>query len=248
MAYIPRGPRRRGLHRAGGRSIVMHPTAVLGGPGEIDAQRGRGEAGRRLAARHREAQGRSPALAAALVDPRVTVYRYTRVRDGLIDYFTPAEMADQARRRRLAARGRDRPPRPAARVDRRRGRAIRRRTPRGARFRRVQDAVRTGRGSGAGRAKLGPRADRRPEFAGRELAAVVDRRGGTLCRVAKPGHRHGRIDLGAVFLVVFLDRVFGGDGRLAGGAVCLWPAWCACCSRYLCCQAWEFSGWPADCW
>ena len=67
-----------------------------------------------------------------------------------------------------------------------------------------------------------------------------------VCRVAKPGHRAGGLDLGAVLPAVFLDRLSGRHGRLARSAVCLWPASCACCWRCSCCRAWAYLGWPAD--
>jgi len=95
VAYIPAQARADAAFIAlAADHIVLHPTAVLGGPGESSPN----EAEINLAAASlrdiAKRKGRSPALAAAMIDPKVTVYRYTRVRDGLVDYFTPQDVAD----------------------------------------------------------------------------------------------------------------------------------------------------------
>ena len=95
VAYIPARARGDAAFIAlAADHIVMHPAAVLGGPGEATLN----EADIRIAAgplrEIAKRKGRSPALAAALVDPSVTVYRYTRIRDGLPDFLTPQDVAD----------------------------------------------------------------------------------------------------------------------------------------------------------
>ncbi|MBI2826193.1 MAG: hypothetical protein HYX69_16050 [Planctomycetia bacterium] len=73
--------------------IVMHPAAVLGGVGESamnEAEIGLAAGSlREIAAR----KNRSPALAAAMVDPNLAVFRYVRVKDGLPEFFTPDDVA-----------------------------------------------------------------------------------------------------------------------------------------------------------
>ena len=96
MAYIPtRAAADAAFIAMAADQIVMHPTAVLGGRGEMLANEAEVKL---IAASLRDIakrKGRSPALAAALVDPSATVYRYTPLRHGLIDYFTPADLAEQ---------------------------------------------------------------------------------------------------------------------------------------------------------
>jgi membrane-bound serine protease (ClpP class) len=95
VAYIPAQARGDAAFVAlAADHIVMHPTAILGGQGEStpsadEVQLTSGSL-RNIAKR----KGRSPAMAAAMVDGDVPVFRYTRVRDGLVDYFTPADLAD----------------------------------------------------------------------------------------------------------------------------------------------------------
>jgi membrane-bound ClpP family serine protease len=96
VAYIPMQARADAAFVAlASDHIVMHPAATLGGAGDA----AQSEAEIKLAADAlrdiAKKKGRSPALAAAMVDPSQTVYRYTRVRDGLIDYFTPQDMAGE---------------------------------------------------------------------------------------------------------------------------------------------------------
>ncbi len=73
--------------------IVMHPDALLGGPGEAalsdaDAKVIAGPL-REIATK----KNRSASLAANLVDRQIEVFRYTRIRDGLVDYYTAEEVA-----------------------------------------------------------------------------------------------------------------------------------------------------------
>ena len=92
----------------------MHPTAVLGGAGESTFSENEvnlaAAALRDLAKR----KGRSPALAAALVDPKVTVYRYTRTARWAGRLLHARGTCRRARTRRLATRSRDRPARAGA--------------------------------------------------------------------------------------------------------------------------------------
>src|SRR4029079_11804106 len=70
--------------------IVMNPQAVLGGSGAeqipADAVPPTVRALEDIAQR----KSRSPGLSAAMVDPDLAVFRWTR-RDGLVDYFSEAE-------------------------------------------------------------------------------------------------------------------------------------------------------------
>jgi membrane-bound ClpP family serine protease len=75
--------------------IVMLPTALLGGPGAAPLE---GDDLRFAATGLEEiarAKFRSPALARAMVDPGVTVFRCVRIKDGAINYWTEAELAAQ---------------------------------------------------------------------------------------------------------------------------------------------------------
>jgi membrane-bound ClpP family serine protease len=75
--------------------VVMRPDAVLGGSGahefsqdEIDRVR---ETIHKVLA---PAKSRSWSLPAAMIDPNLEVFRYTRL--GIVEYFSEAEMAEQA--------------------------------------------------------------------------------------------------------------------------------------------------------
>ncbi len=75
--------------------VVMQTDAFLSGPGafQIDDP----EEIRLTAVSLREIARRnfrSPTLAAALVDPALEVYRYRRLEDGAVEFFTPQEMED----------------------------------------------------------------------------------------------------------------------------------------------------------
>ncbi len=74
--------------------IVMHPDAVLGGPGAYQA--GDEELPLLISGVEDLANRkmRSKALAVALVDPKVSVHPYRRTSDGLIEYLTPAQADD----------------------------------------------------------------------------------------------------------------------------------------------------------
>jgi membrane-bound serine protease (ClpP class) len=74
--------------------IVMHPDATLGGAGafELPANRVRDTA--ISVAEIARKKHHSPALAAAMVDPQRTVFRYTRQADGYVDFFTAEEAQD----------------------------------------------------------------------------------------------------------------------------------------------------------
>ncbi|MBL9095017.1 MAG: hypothetical protein JNL96_27615 [Planctomycetaceae bacterium] len=73
--------------------IVMQPAAELGGEGEAevaDKDVGPTEKSFRQIA---ETRYHSPALAAAIVNPKLEVFRYTRKDNGLVEYFTPQDVA-----------------------------------------------------------------------------------------------------------------------------------------------------------
>ncbi len=71
--------------------IVMHPGAVIGGPGAAPFS----PEDVRLTVPAMEdiarKRFRSPALVAAMIDPNLPVFRCTRKSDGLVDYFAEAE-------------------------------------------------------------------------------------------------------------------------------------------------------------
>lgn len=77
--------------------IVMHPDAVLGGPGDFPWDAEELKAAAVTVGEIAERKGRSPALARAMIDPQVRVFRYTRTTDGLVDYFTVEDAAQQAK-------------------------------------------------------------------------------------------------------------------------------------------------------
>lgn len=72
--------------------IVMHRGAVIGGNGDAVIDDPDVETTFRDVAKRKH---RSQALAAAMINPAVVVYRYARKDNGLIDYFTEAEMSDR---------------------------------------------------------------------------------------------------------------------------------------------------------
>lgn len=71
--------------------IVMHPRAVLGGPGAAQLEDDEIQVTAESVAEIARQKNRPAALAAALVDPALTVYRYTRQSDGLVEYFSEEE-------------------------------------------------------------------------------------------------------------------------------------------------------------
>lgn len=96
VAYIPREARADAAFIAlACDDIVMGPSAVLGGAGayeiaDEDELRVTVQAVREVARQ----KMRSPSLAAALVDGRVTVYRYTRQTDGLVEYYSEEDVRE----------------------------------------------------------------------------------------------------------------------------------------------------------
>ena len=74
--------------------IVMLPGARLGGswPEEVSPEDLQAYAGN--AAEIAASNQRCKSLAAAMFDPHLAVYRYTRPRDGFVDYFSEAEAAE----------------------------------------------------------------------------------------------------------------------------------------------------------
>jgi membrane-bound serine protease (ClpP class) len=94
VAYIPTEARGDAAYIAlSVDQIVMHPGALLGGAGDTpvdaDVQKQVAPLLRGIAT----LKNRSPALAAAFGDPNLEVSRYTRVRDGLVEYYEPDEVA-----------------------------------------------------------------------------------------------------------------------------------------------------------
>lgn len=75
--------------------IVMHPTATLGGNGASplaeDDARLAAESLREVARQ----KFRAPSLLAAMVDPKLVVFRAVRKSDGLVNYFSQAELDAQ---------------------------------------------------------------------------------------------------------------------------------------------------------
>jgi membrane-bound ClpP family serine protease len=77
--------------------VVMHPDAVLGGEGaavfsDVEVEEAQNTLRKILAERN----SRSWSLAAAMIDPDLEVFRYTRLgRAGQIDYFSEQEWAEQ---------------------------------------------------------------------------------------------------------------------------------------------------------
>ena len=77
--------------------IVMHPDAILGGEGvatkiDDDARQLMVKSVQEVARQKR----RSPSLAAALVDPKQVVYRYTHTADGRVEYMSEIEARGEA--------------------------------------------------------------------------------------------------------------------------------------------------------
>lgn len=96
VAYIPREARADAAFIAlACDDIVMDDAAVLGGPGayqinDADELRVTVQALREVARQ----KMRSPSLAAALVDGSVSVYRYTRQTDGLVEYYSEEDVRE----------------------------------------------------------------------------------------------------------------------------------------------------------
>lgn len=73
--------------------IVMRNRAVLGGSGAAELSDAERETTARSVAAIAEQKHHSPALAAAMVDGKTAVFRYTRKTDDLVDYFTEEQAA-----------------------------------------------------------------------------------------------------------------------------------------------------------
>jgi len=73
--------------------IVMLPGAVLGGPGDAPADADVEKQVAPMLRANAALKNRSPSLAASFADPNLEVFRYTRIRDGLTEYYTPEEVA-----------------------------------------------------------------------------------------------------------------------------------------------------------
>ncbi|HUY36897.1 MAG TPA: NfeD family protein [Pirellulales bacterium] len=73
--------------------IVMHPEAILGGSGAFELPVDQIPATASSVAEIAKTKHHSPALAEAMVNPRLTVFRYTRQADAYVDYFTEDQAA-----------------------------------------------------------------------------------------------------------------------------------------------------------
>ncbi|MBM3953520.1 MAG: hypothetical protein FJ309_02665 [Planctomycetes bacterium] len=100
VAYVPvqaRGD--AGLVALACDDLVMGPSAVIGGPGEVSIGR---DAGADITTSWRkqvaEPRGRSWSLPVALVRPDVAVHRATETATGRVEYFSPEELAERADR------------------------------------------------------------------------------------------------------------------------------------------------------
>ncbi|HVX60129.1 MAG TPA: NfeD family protein [Pirellulales bacterium] len=71
--------------------IVMHPGAIIGGSGAFQINPDDIPAAARSVAAIAEEKHHSPALAEAMVDPKLVVYKYVRQSDGLVEYLTERE-------------------------------------------------------------------------------------------------------------------------------------------------------------
>ncbi|MHB1033155.1 MAG: NfeD family protein [Pirellulales bacterium] len=96
VAYVPKEARADAAFVAlACDDIVMGPSAVLGGPGAYQLPDEdiplTVEAVEQLARK----KSRSTSLPAAMVNPNLAVFRYSRTTDGLVDYFSEKEAAAQ---------------------------------------------------------------------------------------------------------------------------------------------------------
>lgn len=97
VAYIPHEARGDAAYIAlACDHIVMHPRAVLGGPGAYEIPEDAVATLSQSVAAVAEDKHHSTALAEAMVNPKLTVYRYTRQSDGLVEYFTEEQAKKQA--------------------------------------------------------------------------------------------------------------------------------------------------------
>lgn len=75
--------------------VVVYPGTVLGGPGAYEPTTDEiADARRLIREKLAPSKGRSWSLVAAMIDPKLTVYRATRLGD--IEYFSDAELQEQA--------------------------------------------------------------------------------------------------------------------------------------------------------
>lgn len=94
VAYIPNEARGEAAFVAlACDNIVMKPEAVLGGTANIEAD----EIPATVTTIEglAERKGRKFSLWAAIIDPNLTVYRYTRKSDGHVEYFSELELASE---------------------------------------------------------------------------------------------------------------------------------------------------------
>ena len=96
VAYIPHEARGDAAYIAlACDHIVMHPRAVLGGYGAYQIAEGEVPTLAQSVAAVAADKHHSAALAEAMVDPKLTVYKYTRQADGLVEYFTEEQAKKQ---------------------------------------------------------------------------------------------------------------------------------------------------------
>jgi membrane-bound serine protease (ClpP class) len=95
VAYIPKDARAdAALIALACDQIVMHPKAVIGGPGDLEISKDDAALlDQRIQQGLAPRKGRSWSLMAALVDPSLEVYRCTHL--GEVDYFSSDELAEQ---------------------------------------------------------------------------------------------------------------------------------------------------------
>jgi membrane-bound ClpP family serine protease len=97
VAYIPSEARADAAYIAlACDHIVMHPEAVFGGAGASQLEAADIELTVRPLEEIARKKLRSPSLAAALVDPNLAVYRYTREADGAVQFMSEVEVQRQA--------------------------------------------------------------------------------------------------------------------------------------------------------
>lgn len=95
VAYIPREARSdAAIVALACDQVVMHPQAVLGGPGAYELSADEVEHVRQtIRNRLAKQKGRSWSLVAAMIDPRLNVFRATRLGD--VEYFSEEELNEQ---------------------------------------------------------------------------------------------------------------------------------------------------------
>lgn len=73
--------------------LVMRPASILGGPGAFEIPKEEIDYYAAAAAGIARNKARSPSLAASFIDPNLDVYRFVRRDDGMIDFFSEADVA-----------------------------------------------------------------------------------------------------------------------------------------------------------